>query len=349
MRNSERGLAAIVSDHSRPHECRGCRVLRYLHCHCGHEIHRTPEGRAASPSHRRVAVFHDVGASRVLGNLHRDIRDVQHSQISTVVKCDRTQMQIHHLPLVPGRVERYIQADPIGLRGGLNVFSYVLDNPTEYIDPLGGSFVFLAIAMRTSTKQSKTQKRECSYWRRPVHQRARGVSPETVCLLLATRKDIDRSTMGVAGVQGGVKVSGISEKESLSRRHFQTARRSFSTDVSSVFTHLGHFGRRELSRCRVITTTQRCRAEQRIGNGCDSRYCAGSITCSGCATARIINDPMPLDGVAMRMRRSGTLGLVSIRFRIDQSGRRPDHGCFWKDLGLDSLPPPWPGTEPMRN
>lgn len=28
---------------------------------------------------------------------------------------------------------------------------------------------------------------------------------------------------------------------------------------------------------------------------------------------------------------------------------RPDRGCFWKDLGLDSLPPPWPGTQPMPN
>ena len=32
---------------------------------------------------------------------------------------------------------RYIQFDPIGLRGGLNGFIYVLNNPLRYVDPLG--------------------------------------------------------------------------------------------------------------------------------------------------------------------------------------------------------------------
>ena len=35
------------------------------------------------------------------------------------------------------RTGRYIQADPIGLRGGLNIFSYVLNNPFKFIDPYG--------------------------------------------------------------------------------------------------------------------------------------------------------------------------------------------------------------------
>lgn len=34
-------------------------------------------------------------------------------------------------------VGRYTQADPIGLRGGTNLFTYVLNNPAAKVDPLG--------------------------------------------------------------------------------------------------------------------------------------------------------------------------------------------------------------------
>jgi RHS repeat-associated protein len=42
-------------------------------------------------------------------------------------------------------IGRYIEPDPIGLEGGVNLYSYVLNNPVNHIDP-DGKLLFIVVA-----------------------------------------------------------------------------------------------------------------------------------------------------------------------------------------------------------
>ena len=48
---------------------------------------------------------------------------------------------------------RYIESDPIGLLGGINTYSYTLNNPLSYIDPLGLARTTIDAAIEQAAKR----------------------------------------------------------------------------------------------------------------------------------------------------------------------------------------------------
>jgi RHS repeat-associated protein len=60
---------------------------------------------------------------------------------------------------------RYIESDPIGQHGGLNTYAYVLNSPTDSVDPLGtlrqgGGFSSLSDPRWQSVQQAEARLRE---------------------------------------------------------------------------------------------------------------------------------------------------------------------------------------------
>jgi RHS repeat-associated protein len=79
------------------------------------------------------------------------------------------------------QIGRYVTPDPIGLRGGINIFRYAANNPIRYIDPSGLQSLVTDITQRTTTFDP------------------RPLDPEGQPITIETRVDITRDALPGAG------------------------------------------------------------------------------------------------------------------------------------------------------
>lgn len=66
------------------------------------------------------------------GHLHEDNRTI-YPHASTMQRATLYNYFRNYDPATG----RYVQSDPIGLRGAINTYSYALENPVTYLDPDG--------------------------------------------------------------------------------------------------------------------------------------------------------------------------------------------------------------------